>query len=366
MRGFIEYIVVAVVALIFTLYHAVLTALVIEVSHDVPIQFWFVFGVEILAFLPIGIALIAGLWLSKKKPVYFSEFSARVIATHFAAAFILFSIHAVWQQYVNSIFFDMGFSMNAIQSDFMRFLEMRFFVYIIIIGLAGGLVKLKERQEAIQRETRLKKELYKAKVKEIELKMNPEIIYSNLDFIKRKAEENVKEASQMVILMAGMLRKLIDNLENEKIPIHEDMQFFQMYMNMVCLRSEKMITTHTNLQGVSPKFEVPSLILLIPIFEKLFFGEYALHSRSINSVVHIARTISNDRVLLEIRCSDLSDEEIFKTRLKNDPLLENINNILNGMFEQLYIFHAVTEGKELLFSLEILATKAKEQEPEYV
>lgn len=352
MRGFLEYIVVIVAVLLFTLYHAVLTTLVIGLEGEVFYPFYYIFVVEVLAFLPLVLTLIGVLLASNKYPQFFSFFNAKIFLVHLLAAFCLFVIHAVWQQFINAVFFHMEFSIASVTGDFMQFLEMRFFVYIIIFGLVGGIVKLREQQEVAQREARLKKELYKAKLKEIELKMNPEIIYTNLNYIKKKAKTNTKEASQMVILMAGLLRKLVDNLENERISIFDDMQFFRTYVNMLSLRLEKKIDPVSDVSGISTNYQIPSLVLIIPLLEELFFGKFASHTQTVSTLEYKAYRRINGYVNVDICCGDVADAVSLKEKIEKEPFIKTINDLLNGFSDQFYQFKIVAKESTLILKLQ--------------
>lgn len=361
LRRFTEYIVLMATVFIFTLYHAVLTSLVISASEDIDLSFVYIFWVEIMAFLPVAITMLVIIWASKVSPKLFSTVSFGVVSFHVVIALGLFLVHACWQTFVNSVFFGMEFSIQEITDDFMSFLVMRFFLYIIIVGLVGGMVKLREHRLAANKESKLKLELQKAKLKEIELRMNPEIIYPNLSYIKLKAEKNPELASQMVISMAGLLRKLVDNLESEKIKLSDDIQFFRMYVNMVNLRLERMIETSIDLRGVYQQKRVPSMILIVPLLEELFFGKYSSYMDGLDKIEYQAVKIDSAQTNVCLTFKYLSTTEELQEYLDQENLIRSVNDLLSGFTESSYRFNATVGNNTLKLMMSIFTNQGHKE-----
>lgn len=330
LKKYLEYIVVAVSALIFTFYHAILTSLVISGAESYDYSFLYIFAVEWIAFLPLGAAMVLVISASKKKPEFFSRLKPSVIFGHIGIALVVFVIHNVWQVYMNSIFLGTMFGWQEVFGDFMSFLEMRFLAYVTIVGLVAGLIKIREQRKIVERESELKLELQKARLKEVELRLNPEIIYPNLQFIKTKAKESPEEASQMVILMAGILRKLVDNMDEEKVSVSENTQLFRMYANLVKLRLEKALEVDLGDDKFSGSQKVPSLILFIPLLEKLMFGEYNTYSCSISGLGYHCKKGPDSELTLNISIDGIRNGKELQQTLESEPEIKNIVQLLEG------------------------------------
>lgn len=339
----IEYIVVAVAAAIFTFYHAILTSLVIARIDSLDLSFLYIFAVEWAAFLPLGLAMVAVIWVGKRRKDLFFNLTLTTVITHLIVASIIFVIHSFWQIYINSIFLVGNVDLSTFRSDFMSFLEMRYLVYITMIGLVGGLLKLREQTEISEKASMLSLELQKVRLKEIELKMNPEIIYPNLEFIKKRAIEKPEEASQMVILMAGLLRKLVDNIGEEKVRLNEEVLLFRMYMDLVKLRLSRTIDIKAQLKKLGENYRVPSMVFLIPLFEELFFGSYKIYTEDITSVFMYAEKKSKTESVIKIVLNGLSTKENLQEYLDNEPLFESINKLIGDFADEKFVLSAVVE-----------------------
>ncbi|RNC83796.1 MAG: hypothetical protein ED557_08445 [Balneola sp.] len=319
-----DYIIVAVAATVFTIYNAVLTSLVVASFDNVEFGYFGVFLVEGLAFLPLGISLLIILWISRRRPEFFSSLTIRSFLLHVLFSASIFVIHAIWQVFVNSVFFGTEFNYIRVERDFMAFLEMRYLCYITMIGIAGGVIKARLHGKEMVKESELKLELQRAKMSELELKLNPEIIYPNLLYIKEKTKENSELASQMVISMAGLLRKLVDNMERGYNPLMEETKLFELYSEILKLRKEVTLNIKTNVSKLEIDEKVPPIILLIPLIEELIFGKYTAYLNGFDTLGYQANKIDKKRLTIALRVEPISTTEGLLEFLEKEPLTKVI------------------------------------------
>ena len=348
----LDYIVALLSALIFTTWHAILTSLVISNYDEVDLSFGYVFGVEWLAFVPLGIAMLIIIWVGRVKPTLFLELSTGIFFKHFIFALIIFVIHSVWQQLINSTFLSSEFTYQAVERDFIAFLEMRYLAYIIMIGLVGGIIKLKEHGKISLYESNLRLELQRAQLREIELKMNPEIIYPTLDYIRRNISEDPERSSQMVILLAGLLRKLVDNMEGDLVLISDDMQLFLLYRDMLQLRKEKEIEFEKKVDSLIINKKIPPIILLIPLIEDLFFGKFSHHFRDVSKMTYSVIIKEDEISCVEVSFEPIQEEENFTIDLNDTSFVKEINGFLDRSLSSEFEIITGVDGKIFKLCLE--------------
>ena len=348
----LDYIVVAVTAFIFTLYHAVLTSLVIARIDSLNFSFGYIFFVECIAFIPVGLAMVIIMWLGKKYPRLFTTLSFETVSKHVLIAATIFVIHSFWQPYVTLFFFDRLYTFDRTVADFIAFLEMRFLIYVIIVGLVSGIIKIREQQDMIVKQSDLSLKLQKARLRELELKMNPEIIYPNLNYIREKAETHPESASQMVILMAGILRKLVDNMENEQAKLSDEANLFKKYTELLKLRLERPFEIEVKLPEKISGERVPSLILLTPLFEELFFGEYQIYTNSVDELIFEVEKISEAKFKATIELKNITNGPELSSKIKSKPIIRSIKKLLYDLPDGTFEFTPVVEKSGLILTLE--------------
>lgn len=328
-----------------------LTSLVLANIDYLDLSFGFIFFVECIAFIPVGVGMVVIMLLGERYPLLFSTLSYSNISKHIGIALAIFIIHAFWQPYMNAIFFGDDYMFQYTLRDFIAFLEMRFLIYVIIVGLVSGLIKIREQKNITIKQSELNLKLQKARIRELELKMNPEIIYPNLGFIRDKAERNPELASQMVILMAGILRKLVDNMEAEQAKISDEAQFFKKYSELLKLRLERSFSLNINLPGDIKEERVPSLILSIPLFEELFFGRYKGYLSSVTELIFTAKRIFENGFEICIQIRGIYEEQLVEELLKEEPLIDIINELLGDLPTGAFSFTPEVAGCNLLLKL---------------
>ena len=221
--------------------------------------------------------------------------------------------------------------------DFLIFSKMRYLVYIVVVGLFAGLIKLREQRQIQIKSSELRLQLQKAKMKEIELKMNPEIIYPNLAFIKENAPVKPEEASQMVVLMAGLLRKLVDTLEEDRLRLSDEIDLFKLYTDLCRLKLQRFIDTEINFDSADLGRRVPSFILMVPLLEELLFGRYASFSEALTGLGFNARSDSDSQFVISLELLGIKNSPELKELLKDEPLLAKSNSLLNKLeYDEVY------------------------------
>ncbi|MFV1885337.1 MAG: sensor histidine kinase [Balneola sp.] len=210
---------------------------------------------------------------------------------------------------------------------------------------------MREQQEIIVKQSDLNLKLQKARLRELELKMNPEIIYPNLSFIRNKAEKNPELASQMVISMAGILRKLVDNFDHEQAMLSDENNLFKRYAELLKLRLERSFEIKVELAPGIEAERVPSLILMVPLFEELFFGEYEKYFHTVNEMFFQVKRISESEFEVNISIKNILDAELLSGQIKDDSTVNAIRELLENLRDGTFVFEPEVEGLDLMLKL---------------
>ena len=348
-----EYIIVVVAAVLFTLYHSVLLSFYLTASHDIPYSLLYLVGVESLSFLPLGGAMLVALWVSKKVPSMFSVLDTRFVLMHVFFALLLFTVHSVWQAYVSSVFFDSTFSVSQIKFDYFVYLEMRFFAYIIIVGITAGLLRLRESRSALEEEMMLETELHNEMLKEMELKINPEVIYPNLTFIRDYAKEDPKKSSKMVIYMAGLLRQMVDNLDHEKVTIKQDLKFLELFVDIISLRLGRPLLLKSDVSHFISTEQIPSILLLFPFIEEMMLGKYKAFTSDVERLEYVSYELLDGGFAVQFRFVGVTNEKQLVKAIKEDPVITGVRGLIKELRDKEYIGTTIVEEGVLMSTLKV-------------
>lgn len=336
MRKYSGYIVLSVASAIYILYNFSVTSAIIYFKSDLSIGLGNIFLAEILTFLPIAVLFIGMLRLSKKENALFEQFNLRSVAVHLGLLLLFMGCHATWQVFVNSQYLDSVFSIASVIKDLLYFINMRVIIYIIMGGLVVGVNKIEERVNYELKESELKLSLQKEKLRQIELKLNPEIIYPVLNYVKKHAKEEPEKSSKLVLNLSQQLRLLIDNLEEERIPVGKDIIFYRSYFESVRTRLERGLLILDQVGEEYLNEKVPPSILLVPFFEELFFGRYSRFFQSIERVNYRSRESTEESIGLCLEFYPVKNPDFFNHRMRDDGKLEEIFDFLSHFNKSLF------------------------------
>lgn len=329
MKKNLGYIVLAVSGSIYILYNFTVTSYVLHLVPDRTLVIRETAVAEILAFIPIGILFVGLIKLSKKREELFNRLTVRTLFVHSFILILFIGFHAFWQVYSNSmIIHGSTYSFNGIVMDAMTFLNMRIMVYVITVGLIIGIKRIEEKESYMLKESELKLKLERAKIRRFELKLNPDIIYPTLEYVKENAEKNPELSSQLILNLSKQMRILIDHLSEESIPLNEDIQFFEHYFKSLNIRLNRNLKIDVKVDEKHMDMRIPSLVLLVPLFEKLFIGVYSNYMNKVEKVTYSTGHTRADSVELSIEMYPVKNIIELKKALKDDNHLKAIQDLL--------------------------------------
>ena len=328
MRRRSGYIVLAVAAAIYIFYNFTVTTFIIAELDEKSISILDVFIAELIVFIPVGVFFITIQKLYKTKRWLFTTLSLKTVSVHILLLLSLIGIHAVWQVYFNSVFLGIEFVPFYIIRDVIGFLNLRVLIYIITISLVVGMVKIQEKEKSLLKQSELKLKLQRTSFRELELKLNPEIIYPNLHFIKKNARKKPEETSALILSLSKQLRILIDGMDEERIPLRKDINFYTHYIQALQIRLGRTLHIHSKIDDALLDVEIPSLVLMAPFLEELFFGEYAKHTSKVEQVRYRAKKIELGGMLLELTFTPVCEPEKLGRQIKKDGSLAEIEQLL--------------------------------------
>lgn len=321
------YVVLAVAASIYILYNFVITSFIVA-EMDGSVSLGRTFVAEIVVFTPLALFFLVIQKLYKRQRWLFTTLSAKTIGFHLLIFVLLVLIHSTWQVYFNSILLGAAFHISTVIRDIIGFLNLRVLIYIITIGLIVGIVKIQEKEQELLQQSNLKLQLQKTSFREFELKLNPEIIYPNLDYVKQNARTKPEETSQLILSLSKQLRVLLDGIEEERIPFKRDMKFYEHYFQALQLRLDRPLKIRSNIQDHLLNFKIPSLVLMVPFLEDFFFGKYIQYTNEVSLIAYLAEESSLHTVRMVLEFQPVKNGENLAEKVNADSRIRDINELL--------------------------------------
>ncbi len=231
------------------------------------------------------------------------------------------------------------------QSMSVRFLSGLFIAGVVYLSYYLTLYR-QSAVEAVMRENELKDLVQKTELQALKNQLNPHFIYNSLNSISALTIYDPAKAREMVGLLAGFLRVSIRQDSLEKIPLAEEINNIELYLNIEKVRFEDKLSWHFNISENHLKFMLPTLILQ-PLFENAV--KHGVRQSAEKKPVIMTSQISSKCLVITVENS-YSPEF---TKYKGEGVgLENIRN-------RLRIIYARNDLLEITSSANIFLVKVQ-------
>ena len=165
------------------------------------------------------------------------------------------------------------------------------------LEIQNELDEARKAKELIEKEVRLKELSTKQQISELEMKsirsqMNPHFIFNSLQSIQTfMLQKNTDEANTYLLKFAKLMRIVLENSQYQEVPLNEDLQALELYMQLESLRLNYPFTYQIELDESidADLIKIPPLILQPFVENAIWHGlQYKTESGHIN--IFISKT----------------------------------------------------------------------------
>ena len=134
----------------------------------------------------------------------------------------------------------------------------RYFVTAAVAQMVAYYGTLREREaESASLEVRLAQ----AQLEILRAQMEPHFLFNTLSSIATLTGKNPASAEEMTLQLAALLRTSLDCAGSQEIPLQQELDFLQPYLNIQRTRFQDRLTMRVNVEDSILSASVPSLIL---------------------------------------------------------------------------------------------------------
>ena len=218
------------------------------------------------------------------------------------------------------------------------------FIYIgftTLLHLAKGWF---QQQEAITKLAMLEEEQRRSELQVLRAQINPHFLFNTMNSIYGEALKKTDKAPKLVLKLSNILRYIVDNLNQNKVLLEQDLEYIQEYIS---LQKERLSDTHAinfSVTGNFHELEIAPLILITFIENCFTHGDI-----SQEKPLHISLTVSDGALSLTtknyVKDTSQTPERVSGMGIENsvrrlDLLYADRYSITHNLDEDLKIFHA--------------------------
>jgi len=154
---------------------------------------------------------------------------------------------------------------------------------------------------------RLKNEKTKAELMHLKSQVNPHFFFNMLNNLYGLVDKDSKKAKTLILKLSDMMRYSIYEGEKETVPLSDEIEYLQNYIELHKMRYHKAIEVKFDLQIEEEDYQIMPLLFII-LLENAF--KHGVENLRKNAYVHIQMRAINKEVYFEIENNfDASEQE---------------------------------------------------------
>jgi two-component system LytT family sensor kinase len=255
----------------------------------------------------------------------------KAIAVHACAALLFTVVHAAGMIGVRAMLWGappVGW-FTAFQRTQLTNLDWLLMTYTTVVGFTYALGYYREVQARAVREAQLQTSLVEARLKTLEAELHPHFLFNTLHAISTLVHTNPDSADRMISRLSDLLRLTFDRSGAARIPLQEELEFLQKYLEIEQTRFQDRLTVRYEIDPDTLDAEVPRMILQ-PIVENAI--KHGVSPRSGPGTVQITSRLDGERVYLEVRDNGVGLSGSARTRFRSGVGLANTRDRLEVLY----------------------------------
>jgi two-component sensor histidine kinase len=134
-------------------------------------------------------------------------------------------------------------------------------VYWSLVGVCQAITNFRSSEERERRAAELEARLTSAQVQALRMQINPHFLFNTLNSIATLVYVNPRAADEMLGDLSELLRRSLDSMEEQEIPLAQELEFIGAYLSIEQKRFGERLRVEQSVPDELMKAMVPALIL---------------------------------------------------------------------------------------------------------
>jgi two-component system LytT family sensor kinase len=170
--------------------------------------------------------------------------------------------------------------------------------YWAVVGLSHALDYRREAQERELTAAQLETRLAEAQLQALQRQLHPHFLFNTLHTISALMHRDTEAADAMLARLSDLLRLTLDRLGVQEIPLKEELEFLEKYLEIERTRFGERLTIQMEIEAEALDVCVPNLILQ-PLVENAI--RHGIAPRVGGGRLHVVARLTGDRLWLMVR-----------------------------------------------------------------
>ncbi len=226
----------------------------------------------------------------------------KALAAHFPASLIFSLLYMTLRAFVGQAQASFARQPISYQQAFELLLTKTFLfnvlVYWVVVISVHAMAYYRESVERERHASELERRLVVARLKALQMQLNPHFLFNTLHAISALMHQNVEAADRMIARLSELLRYALESTDEQVVPLRQEIEFLDRYLEIERVRFGKRLEVVKQIAPETLDSLVPNLILQ-PLVENAIQHGIAPHARV--GRLEIITNASAHTLVLEVR-----------------------------------------------------------------
>jgi two-component system, LytTR family, sensor kinase len=172
-------------------------------------------------------------------------------------------------------------------------------IYMVVVGIASASRYYQKYRERELQTSKLEARLAQSRLQVLKMQLHPHFLFNTLNAISELIHRDPESADRMLMDLSDLLRLSFENLELQEIPLKQELEFLEKYLEIEQMRFHDRLTVDLHISPETLDACVPNMILQ-PLVENAI--KHGIAPRSSGGRIDINAARSNGH--LQINVSD--------------------------------------------------------------
>src|SRR5687767_6938373 len=224
------------------------------------------------------------------------------LAIHLGACAVTALIYLVIRAWIGQLQSRLGSAPATFSDVFGPLFAKSFFfnvlIYWVVVCVGHATDYYRQFRQRERRTLELEKSLGQAKLKTLQMQLNPHFLFNTLHAISALMHKDVKAADRMISRLSDLLRRALDSGETQEVPLSHEIDFLRRYLEIEQTRFGDRLEVQFDVPHETSALLVPNLILQ-PLVENAIKHGIEPHAR--RGRVQVVTRLDRDQLVLEVR-----------------------------------------------------------------
>lgn len=175
-------------------------------------------------------------------------------------------------------------------------------IYWGVLGVQQAIKYYRKNRERELRTSQLEARLATTRLQVLKMQLHPHFLFNTLNAISELIYRDPESAERMISDLSDLLRMSFENLEVQEIPLKQELEFLEKYLEIELTRFHDRLKVDMNISPDTLDASVPNMILQ-PLVENAI--KHGIGPRSSGGKIDIGATRENGHLALTVRDNGL-------------------------------------------------------------